>query len=328
MKPKVVVIGTGGTIASRYDAALGGKVAAMSGGELLALLPGAAAIADIEVDNFATVTSFHISAGFALSLARRIDATLRRPDAAGAVVTHGTDTMEESAYLAELLVDSRKPVVFTGAQRSADEADADGPRNLLNAIRAAASPAAAGLGAMVCFNDELHAARDVTKVHTSAVQTFQSYDHGKLGGIDGDRVVIDRRPVPRPRYKVERLEERVDLIKLVLGIDARPIDDALAAGRRGIVLEAFGLGNATREIADGVKRAVTAGVAVAVTSRCPAGRVKPVYGGGGGGRDLEDAGALFVPGLSGPKARLLLMVLLADGPPMDELKRRLAAACG
>jgi L-asparaginase len=327
MKPKVVVIGTGGTIASRYDPALGRKVAAMSGSELLALLPGAADIARIEVDNFATVASFHMSAGFVLSLGQRVAATLQRPDVTGAVVTHGTDTMEESVYLTDLLVDSPKPVVFTGAQRSADETDADGPRNLLNAIRTAAAPAAAGLGAMICFNDELHAAREVTKVHTSAVQTFQSYDHGKLGAIDGDRVVIDRRPVPRPRYRVDRLEERVDLIKLVLGIDARPIDNALAAGSRAIVLEAFGLGNATREIADGVKRAVGAGVIVAVTSRCPAGRVRPVYGGGGGGRDLEDAGALFMPGLSGPKARLLLMVLLADQPSIDEVRRRIVTAC-
>ena len=291
MKPKVVIIGTGGLIASRYDPALGRKVAAMSGSELLALLPGAADIVDIEVDNFATVASFHMSAGFALSLAQQIEETLGRPDVAGVVVTHGTDTMEETAYLTQLLVNSQKPAIFTGAQRSADEPDADGTRNMLNSIRAAASPAVIGLGAMICFNDDLHAARDVTKVHTSAVQTFQSFDHGKLGSVAGDRVVIDRVPVPRPRYKVGRLEERIDLVKLVLGIDARPIDSAVAAGSRAVVLEAFGLGNATREIAEGVKRAVGAGVPIVVTSRCPTGRVKPVYGGGGGGRDLEDAGA-------------------------------------
>jgi L-asparaginase len=327
MKPRVVIIGTGGTIASRYDPVLDSKVAAMSGSELLDLLPSVAEIADIEVDNFATVASFHMSAGFALSLAQRIEATLDRSAVAGVVVTHGTDTMEETVYLTQLLVDSQKPAVFTGAQRSADEPDADGPRNLMNSIRVAASSAAVSLGAMICFNDDLHAARGVTKVHTSAVQTFQSLDHGKLGSVAGDRVVIDHVPVPRPRYKVDRLEERVDLVKLVLGIDARPIDSALAAGSRAVVLEAFGLGNATREIADGVKRAAAAGVPIVVSSRCPSGRVKPVYGGGGGGRDLEDAGAIFAPGLSGVKARLLLMVLLADDPPMDELKRRVEAAC-
>ena len=128
MKPKVVVIGTGGTIASRYDAALGRKVAAVSGSELVAMLPGASGVADLEVDNFATISSFQMDAGTALRLARRIGETLRRPDVAGVVVTHGTDTMEESVYLADLLVDSDKPVVFTGAQRSADEPDGDGPR--------------------------------------------------------------------------------------------------------------------------------------------------------------------------------------------------------
>jgi L-asparaginase len=328
MKPKVVVIGTGGTIASRYDAALGRKVAAVSGSELVAMLPGASGVADLEVDNFVTISSFQMDAGTALRLARRIGDALRRPDVAGVAVTHGTDTMEESVYLADLLVDSDKPIVFTGAQRSADEPDGDGPRNLMGAIRAAASPAAAGLGAMICFNDELHAARDVTKTHTSAVQTFQSYDHGKIGLIDGDRVVIDRRPVRRPSYVVERLEERVDLAKLVLGLDARPIDDAIAAGTKAIVLEAFGLGNTTREVANGVKRAIAAGVPVVVTSRCPVGQVKPVYGGGGGGRDLEEMGAIYAGDLTGVKARILLMVLLADGPSMAELRRRIDAAIG
>lgn len=327
MQAKVVVIGTGGTIASRYDAALGRKVAAMSGSDLVALLPAAVAIAELEVDNFATVASFQMDAAFLLSLAQRINATLLRPDVAGVVVTHGTDTMEESAYLADLLAQSDKPIVFTGAQRSADEPDGDGPRNILNSIRAAASPAACGLGAMICFNDELHAAREVTKVHTSAVQTFQSYDHGKLGGLDGDRVVINRRPVVRPRYRVERLEPRIDLIKLVMGLDARLLDAAVSSGAKAVVLEAFGLGNTTREVADGVKRAVGAGVPVVVTSRCPAGRVNPVYGGGGGGRDVEDAGAIFAPGLAGVKARILLMVLLADLPSISELRARLAVAC-
>jgi L-asparaginase len=212
MKPKVVVIGTGGTIASRYDAVLNRKVAVASGEELTAMLPGADGVAELEVDDFTTAHSFQMDGGAALGLAQRIGETLRRPDVTGVAVAHGTDTLEESAYLAELLVESEKPVVFTGAQRSADEPDGDGPRNLMGAIRAAAAPVSAGLGVFVCFNDELHAARDVTKTHTSAVQTFQSLDHGKLGLIDGERVVVDRRPLRRPRYAVERLEERVDLV--------------------------------------------------------------------------------------------------------------------
>ena len=329
MKPKVVVIGTGGTIASRYDAALGRKVAAVSGNELVAMLPpGPAGWPTSRSNNFATISSFHMDAGTALRLAgesaiRCVVPTWPASPSPMAQTRWRNRPTSQTCWLI-----SDKPIVFTGAQRSADEPDGDGPRNLIGAIRAAASPAAAGLGAMICFNDELHAARDVTKTHTSAVQTFQSYDHGKIGLIDGDHVVIDRWPVRRPSYVVERLEERVDLAKLVLGLDARPIDGALAAGARAIVLEAFGLGNTTREVADGVRRAIAAGVPVVVTSRCPVGQVKPVYGGGGGGRDLQEMGAIYAGGLAGVKMRILLMVLLADGPSMAELRRRIDAAIG
>ena len=324
MTPKVAVIGTGGTIASRYDPALGRKIAVRSGEELLRMLPDLGGVAEIAVDDFVTMGSFQMTAAVAFGLAQRIDEWVRRPGVAGVVVTHGTDTMEETAYLADLVVAGDRPIVFTGAQRSSDEPDTDGPRNLMNAIRAAAAPATAGLGAVICFNDELHAARDVTKLHSSALQTFQSPDHGRLGVVDGERVVIDRRPPRRRHYPVTRLEERVDLVKLALGADARHLDASVAAGAMGIVLEAFGLGNATIAVVDGVRRAVSAGVPVVVTSRCLAGRARPVYGGGGGGRDLEDAGAIFAGDLRAVKARILLMVLLADGPTLPELKARLA----
>src|SRR5690606_35488041 len=123
-------------------------------------------------------------------LVRAIDRTLRQTDVSGVVVTHGTDTLEETAFLADLLIDSEKPVVFTGAQRAADEPDTDGPRNFVSAVRVAGSEAAMGLGSVVVFEDEIHAARDVTKTHTSQVRTFQSAEHGKLGEIDGARVII------------------------------------------------------------------------------------------------------------------------------------------
>jgi L-asparaginase len=241
----------------------------------------------------------------------------------GVVVTHGTDTMEETCYLADLLIASEKPIVFTGAQRSSDDPDSDGPRNLLNAIRAAASPLARGLGAMICFNDELHAARDVTKVHTARVQTFQSYDHGMLGEIDGNQVIIYRKPTLRRMFQIPKLEERVDLILLVLGIDARYIDASIQSKAAGIVLEAFGRGNANTVIVDGVRRAVNNGIPVIVTSRCPAGRVAPIYG-GGGGKDLEEVGAIFAGDLSGVKARILLMVLLADPHARLQLREVIA----
>jgi L-asparaginase len=312
MKPKVVLLSTGGTIASRYDPALGRVVPARSGQDLVATLPGIQDVATVEVEDFASVPSFDMSIGFAHEMARRINEILARPDVSGVVVTHGTDTMEETCYLADLLLEGDKPAVFTGAQRTNDDPHTDGPRNIISSIRTAAAPTARGLGALICFNDRIHAARDVTKVHTSAVETFQSYEHGALGEVDGALVVIYRRPTLRRTFAIDRLEERVGLIRLSLGLDTRMVDDAIDRGVRGLVLEGFGRGNGPAALAASIRRAVEQGIAVIMTSRCPAGRVEPIYGFGGGGRDLQDAGALFVSDLKGPKARILLMVLLSD----------------
>jgi L-asparaginase len=311
MKPKVVLIGTGGTIASRFDPALGRTVASQRGEDLIRSVPQLADIAELEIDDFATVSSFDMSAEFAHRLAGRINERLARDGVSGVVVTHGTDTMEESCYLADLLLASDKPAVFTGAQRAHDDPNPDGPRNIVGAVRTAAAPEARGLGAVICFNDQIHAARDVTKVHASAVQTFQTHDYGALGAVDGWRVVIHRRPALRRTFQVERLEDRVPLIRLCLGFDVRLVEAALDHDAAGLVIEAFGRGNGPLALVPVVRRAAEAGVPVVVTSRCPAGRVEPIYG-KGGGKDLADAGAIFAGDLKGPKARLLLMVLLSD----------------
>ena len=200
MAAKVVLISTGGTIASRFDAKSGRTVASARGEDLLAQVPELAAVCDLEIDDFATVSSFDMSVGLAFGLARRINRQLARPEVAGVVVTHGTDTMEESCYLADLLLQSEKPAVFTGAQRAHDDPLPDGPKNLLSAARTAVAPEAAGLGAVICFADQIHAARDVSKVSTSALAAFHSYDKGALGEVDGARVVLHRRPTRRRTF--------------------------------------------------------------------------------------------------------------------------------
>jgi L-asparaginase len=311
MKPKIVLLATGGTIASRYDAKLGRTVASQRADELLRMLPQVADFAEIEVHDIATIPSYQMDLQFAFGLARRIKDVLDRPEVAGVVVTHGTDTMEETCYLADLLLDSDKPAVFTGAQRAHDDPQSDGPFNLLNALRVAASPLTRGLGAMICFNATIHAARDVTKVHASAVETFQSYEHGALGEVDGAKVIIHRRPVLRRSFKVDRLEERVELFRLALGIDLCGLEAAIERSVAGLVIEGFGRGNGPSRLTELVRLATRKNIPVVITSRCPAGRVQPVYGGGGGGRDLADAGGIFAGDLKGPKARLLLMVLLS-----------------
>jgi L-asparaginase len=314
---KVVVISTGGTIAMRPDPVSGKLVPAISGDELVGMLrwPDAP---PLELDDFTRVPSFDMHGRLALELAERVAEHCRRPDVSGVVVTHGTDTMEESVYTIDRLHESGNPVVFTGAQRAADEADSDGPRNLRGAILTALAGESRERGALVAFAGEVHAAREVRKVHTSSLTAFGSPGYGPLGYLDGERVHYRRRPdrcapLPRP----EGALPQVDLIRLHAGSDDRFVRCSVESGSRAIVLEATGRGNANERVLPGVEAAVAAGVPVVVCSRCVAGRVEPVYG-RGGGKDLAEAGAVFAGDLAGPKARVLLQLALAAGVDVSE----------
>jgi L-asparaginase len=308
--PAVVVVSTGGTIAMRPDPATGKLVPAVSGDELVEMLAWPEA-PPLELDDFVRVPSFDVHGELALSLARRV--VEHAGDGAPTVVTHGTDTMEESVYLADLLLpDGAAPVVFTGAQRGAEERDADGPRNLRDAILVAIAAEAAGRGALVAFAGEVHAAREARKVHTSAVRAFRSPGYGPLGHVDAGAVRFRRGQERRPALPVPERLAAVDLIRLHAGSDARFLRASVESGAQAVVLEGTGRGNANDQVVAGVREAVAAGVVVAVCSRCLEGRVEPVYG-RGGGRDLAEAGALFAGDLAGPKARVLLQVALGAG---------------
>ena len=241
---KIVVLGTGGTIASRRDVAGGAAISKASGAELVAALgergyrlPDGVSV---ETEQFCTIGSYRFDLDIAFRIARRVDQHLADPAVAGVVVTQCTDTMEESAFMADLIVASEKPVAYTGAQQLADDPDSDGPRNLTGAIRFVASPQSRGLGVVIAFDGEAHAARDATKIHASRVGAFSSGEHGKLGDIDGDDVVIHRRPLMRRTFQTEAIEAKVDLIRLTMGTDGRFIRCAIDTGARAIVIEAFG----------------------------------------------------------------------------------------
>jgi L-asparaginase len=314
---RIVVVSTGGTIAMRPDPATGKLVPAVSGEELVEMLRStgedAEAIPPLELDDFASVPSFDVHGELALALARRV-VEHAASGADGIVVTHGTDTMEESVYVIERLLPlDHPPVVLTGAQRSAAERDSDGPRNLRDAVRVACEPTARGRGPLVVFAGELHAAREVRKVHTSALAGFDSPGYGRVGTVDGARVVFQRAaerrpPLPTPAEPLPI----VDLIRLYAGSDARFLRASVASGARAIVLEATGRGNANDQVVVGVREAVEAGVPVVIASRCVEGRVEPVYG-RGGGKDLAEVGAIFAGDLAGPKIRVLLQLALAAG---------------
>ncbi len=323
---KVVIVFTGGTIASRYDPTVRALTSIATGEDLLGALGSLAPPVDLLLAEFGNLGSNRIDLATSFRLARRIAELIGDDAVCGCVVTHGTDTLEESAFLTSLIVNSSKPVVFTGAQRGIDAPDSDGPRNLADAIRVAASPKARGMGVVVVFAGRILSAADATKIHTSRLAAYESNADGALGEVDGETVFTGRRPVAYPVIDAQRIDTRVDLIALSMGADARLFDAAVAGGARAIVLEAFGNGNATPEIVTAVKRATGAGILTAVTSRCPQGRVMPIYN-DGGGRDLEDAGALFAGRLKGPKTRILLCLALPhlDRPNIVELLRSVGA---
>ncbi|WP_136591850.1 asparaginase [Salinigranum halophilum] len=315
----VTVLGTGGTIASTSKDT--GATPELSGADLVEAVPDLESYATLSVEQVAQVPSFDMDFS---TVARVGEAAERAVDggADGVVVTHGTDTMEESAYLLDSTLDVDAPVVFTGAQRRPDQVSPDGPSNLLTAVRAAVHDRLSGAGGVyIAFNEKLHAARDVTKTHTSALETFASPNTGPVASFHPGDVRFYREPGRRcVRVPVREPTARVEVVTTGVGVDAAAIDRALAAGVDGLVLEGTGLGNTTSALGDAVGRAVETGVPVVVTSRCGAGAVAPVYGTPGGGATLADHGALFGGDLPPQKARLTLALALTAADTVEDVE--------
>jgi len=318
-KPTVVLLATGGTIAMKIDPVKKAPVPAISGEDLVATVPEVAQLAKVEVRNLSNVPSDYMDPPRWVELSRAAQEALARPEVTGVIVSHGTDTLEETAWFLDLTVKSDKPIVLIGAQRNASERDFDGPRNLLNAVRICVAPDARGKGAMIALNDQINAAREVTKTNTSTPETFKSGDFGFLGVADEDRVVFYRAPLRRqhvpvlgrtgPDGKPAPLP-RVDIVAMYGGADGELVRAALLAGAKGIVVQALGWGNMNQPMFQAVKEAISKGVPVVITSRVPNGRVLPHYGWEGGGKTLKDAGAIMGDDLSPVKARILLMLAL------------------
>ncbi len=305
----VTILTTGGTMAMTHVDAARGAVPLLTGADFLANVPRD--LADVRVEEVGNLPSAHFTLEHLWNLSRRAAALVARDDVDGVVVTHGTDTLDESAYLCDVTIDTRKPIVFTGAMRAASDAGYDGIANLVAAIRVAASDDALALGTLAVFNDEIHAAREVTKTHTTALETFLSTEWGPLGRVYADRVVIARRPTRREVIPATRLEPNVHLLKLAVGMSEGLFEYLVdVVGARGIVLETLGGGRVPPWWLPAIERAVQVGVAIVITSRVGAGRTVDHYGYAGAHRDLVNAGCWFAEGLSGQKARVKLMAAL------------------
>ncbi|RBY90261.1 asparaginase [Blastococcus sp. TBT05-19] len=308
---RIHLLATGGTIASRRGP--DGLAPVTRAVDLLA----AAGTPDgltVTTSDVGTVGSFALGTADLLRLVAEVHRGLG-PEVDGVVVTHGTDTLEESVFLADLVHDDPRPVVFTGAQRPSDSPAPDGPANLAAALRVAASPSARDAGVLLCFDGLAFAARGVRKVETLRSGAFAAPGRGPVLRVTGDEVTALSRPVrgtPIP-LDLDGDLPRVDVVPLYLGADDVLLRAAAGAGAAGVVLQAFGAGNATPAVAAAVGDVVAGGIPVLVCSRVPAGPVAPLYT-GGGGADLARAGAVFAGDLSPWQARVLLAAALAVAP--------------
>jgi L-asparaginase len=254
------------------------------------------------------------------ALRERIVAHLARPEVDGVVVTHGTDSLEESAYLMARSVASDKPIVFTGAMRTSSDLGWDGPGNLGGAVRVATSDDARGCGTIVVISDRIYTALDVTKAHTSKLEAFDSPGLGPLGVIDDGQVIFRRAlPATTSILSPPGLAEPVDVIYTYSGADSRLLD-ASRAGGRAVVIAGMGRGNVPPAMVDGIKRWIDDGKPVVMSSRVARGRVGCTYGYPGGGRRLAELGVIFAGPRRPQQARIDVMLALGSGMSVEELR--------
>lgn len=307
--PRVLLLATGGTISMKQDAGAGGAVPRLTGREILDSVPGIEQVAEMEVREFGRYPGPHMT----IERMWELRAAVKEAFAAGCqgvVVMHGTDTIEETAYLLDRSLPHRIPVVITGAMRNSSELSWDGPANLMSAVEVAASPEARGRGTMVVMDEEIVQGAEVVKTHTEQAGTFRSPNWGPLGITDKGRALFYRESRRRAALSPERPVTPVDLIKIVAGADARLVDASRESGAHGVVIEAMGRGNVPPAVVPGLQRWIDAGRPVVVATRSSRGRVLDTYAYEGGGHQLREMGCIFADHLTGQQARIELMLAL------------------
>jgi L-asparaginase len=311
--PNITIIATGGTIAGEAATSTqAGYTSGQVGVEtLLRAVPTLGKIAKVTGEQISNVGSQDMSDAIWLKLAKRVNDLAKSPDVDGIVITHGTDTLEETAYFLHLVAKTQKPVVLTGSMRPSSALSADGPLNIYNAVAIAGDPAAAGRGVLVAINDQIHSAHDMTKMNTTSVETFMSPYRGLIGSSSYGVNQFYREPFKKntteSELSVDGLTElpRVDILYVYEDMPGDPVNAAVSAGAKGIVTAGVGNGNMPKAVMDALSRAAQNGVVVVRASRVPTGYV---------GRNVEvnDDALNFVASeeLNPPKARVLLRLAL------------------
>ncbi|MGT2801481.1 asparaginase [Streptococcus henryi] len=317
MTKKILVLHTGGTISMQADAS--GNVNSSTENPMNQIGFNLENL-DLTVIDFFNLPSPHITPYHMLALYHKIRDTMGQYD--GVVITHGTDTLEETAYFLDTMALPQIPIVLTGAMRSSNELGSDGVYNYLSALRVASHDKAADKGVLVVMNDEIHAAKYVTKTHTTNVATFNTPTHGPLGIVMKHEILFFKTAEPRVRFNLDQISGTIPIIKAYAGmglgdgiislLDPQKID--------GVVIEALGAGNLPPEAAQELENLMFKGIPVVLVSRCFNGIAEPVYAYAGGGVKLQEAGVMFVKELNAQKARLKLLIALNAGLKGQELK--------
>ena len=315
MPKKILVLHTGGTISMQADSS--GAVVTSSDNPMNHVSNPLEGI-QVHTLDFFNLPSPHIKPKHMLALYQKIKEEAANYD--GVVITHGTDTLEETAYFLDTMEIPRIPIVLTGAMRSSNELGSDGVYNYLSALRVASDDKATDKGVLVVMNDEIHAAKYVTKTHTTNVSTFQTPTHGPLGLIMKQEILYFKTAEPRVRFDLDRIEGLVPIITVYAGMTDELLDMLDWDKVDGLIIQAFGAGNIPKETAQKLESLFHKGIPVALVSRCFNGIAEPVYAYQGGGVQLQKAGVLFVKELNAQKARLKLLIALNAGLKGEALK--------
>lgn len=309
-KSNITIIFTGGTISMKVDPEIKAAIPALSSDEIISMVTNINNLANIESINYSNIPSPHITPSIMFDLVKLVREQINRDDIQGLVLTHGTDTLEETAYMIDLCTNTEKPIVIVGAMRNSSELGYDGSSNLAAAICTATSTNSYNKGVLVVMNNEVNSASEVTKTNTLSLDTFKSPEFGPLGIVDNDEVLFHRNIVSRQFIDTDVICEKVGLIKTVPGTDSDIVNFYIDSGYKGIVIEALGRGNLPPQMIPGIKKAISMNIPIVMVSRCPTGRVLGSYGYEGGGKHLADLGVILGGNLPGQKARIKLMLAL------------------
>ena len=315
MPKKILVLHTGGTISMQADDS--GAVVTSQDNPMNHVSNPLEGV-EVHALDFFNLPSPHIKPKHMLALYQKIKEEADHYD--GFVITHGTDTLEETAYFLDTMEVPHKPIVLTGAMRSSNDLGSDGVYNYLSALRVASDDKAADKGVLVVMNDEIHAAKYVTKTHTTNVSTFQTPTHGPLGLIMKHEILYFKTAEPRVRFDLDKIQGLVPIIPVYAGMTEELLDLLPVDQLDGLIIQAFGAGNVPKETAQKLNALIQEGLPIALVSRCFNGIAEPVYAYEGGGVCLQNAGVFFVKELNAQKARLKLLIAINAGLTGDELR--------